>query len=614
VRNPGQRVAPVSTLPRSLTAGHNLKYNRGVSSRKHARSRRGKRPVSVNSPRHGRNPAKLPPPAFHIRLSPSGPWAEVRRLAPALLISISIHSVAVFVLSSLPFAVMESRFTGPPAEIMSNHPHRVMYEFRHLTLPAHLPVINPSGRGKPPGNGANLGAHPTSGSRHFDPRITIVSNPPHPDNFRLTITTENPPLDVKPPIDSKVPDLISGGASPDPKSAKFPQATPEEAANSTPEKPKATPPANSLETRDLAPPRKPAAPFQPAPPPRAMVSKFPDIPAPHLENPPLKTAKNTAPASAETAPAPARLTPPGTTYPAAESPPNDKAGTAPARETQKSAGGPKIMALSVDPIPLGEHTAIPAGVSTGAFSISPAGTLPGIPGGAPGAPPDPGKGEQAPAGDGTVPAGNESRSPGGGGQSSSASTPSASPIISVSGRAGAMGISAGTLAPLKAEDLVYAVNPETLKTRAPSVVVSSGAWGGGGLRVYGVLHGGKIYTVYFSMPGRNWILQYCTQDYPPQVDTAARVVQIHIQPPVAPPAAVEQFDFHRPTPPPDPANSMIILHGIIHEDGSVSDLAVLQGLDAISDAAACAAFARWKFKPAQRAGTPVALEILVGIP
>ncbi len=59
---------------------------------------------------------------------------------------------------------------------------------------------------------------------------------------------------------------------------------------------------------------------------------------------------------------------------------------------------------------------------------------------------------------------------------------------------------------------------------------------------------------------------------------------------------------------------MIVLHGIIHEDGSVSDLTVLQGLDPTSDAAARAAFSRWKFKPALRAGTPVALEILVGIP
>jgi hypothetical protein len=173
---------------------------------------------------------------------------------------------------------------------------------------------------------------------------------------------------------------------------------------------------------------------------------------------------------------------------------------------------------------------------------------------------------------------------------------------------------AGTLAPLKAEDLVYAVNPDTPKTRAPNVVVSSGSWGGGGLRIYGVLHSDRIYTIYFSMPGRNWILQYCTHGSAPQVDSASREVRIRTQPPLTPPAAIDKFDFHRPGEQQDSAHTLIILHGIIHEDGSVSDLVVLQGVDSISDAAACAAFSRWKFKPALRSGTPVALEILVGIP
>lgn len=129
-----------------------------------------------------------------------------------------------------------------------------------------------------------------------------------------------------------------------------------------------------------------------------------------------------------------------------------------------------------------------------------------------------------------------------------------------------------------------------------------------------MLHGDKIYTVYFSMPGKNWTLQYCARENPPQVDAASRVVQIHIQPPLVPPAPIAQFDFHRPAEQQDSAHTTIILHGIIHEDGLVSDLVVLQGLDPISNAAACAAFSRWKFKPALRAGAPVAVEILVGIP
>jgi hypothetical protein len=186
--------------------------------------------------------------------------------------------------------------------------------------------------------------------------------------------------------------------------------------------------------------------------------------------------------------------------------------------------------------------------------------------------------------------------------------------VSVSGPAGSKEVTAGTLAPLKAEDLVYAVKPETPKAHAPSVVVTSGSSGGGGLRIFGVLHGDRIYTVYFSMPGKSWILQYCARESRPQVDAATRVVQISIPPPLVPPATIEQFDFHRPPDQQSSANPMIVLHGIIHEDGSVGDLTVLRGLDPTSDAAAQAAFSRWKFKPALRAGAPVALEILVGIP
>jgi hypothetical protein len=92
------------------------------------------------------------------------------------------------------------------------------------------------------------------------------------------------------------------------------------------------------------------------------------------------------------------------------------------------------------------------------------------------------------------------------------------------------------------------------------------------------------------------------------------VVQIRMQPLLTPPAALEQFDFHRPTVQQEAGRALIILHGFIREDGTVSDLQTVQGLDAISDAAARAAFSRWKFKPALRDGAPVALEILVGIP
>ncbi len=172
---------------------------------------------------------------------------------------------------------------------------------------------------------------------------------------------------------------------------------------------------------------------------------------------------------------------------------------------------------------------------------------------------------------------------------------------------------AGTLPPLKPEALVFKVPPEPPKGHIPSLVVSSGSLGGGGLRVFGVLHGDKVYTIYFAMPGKSWILQYCVRASAAKVDPPPHTMQLVIQPPVTPPAVTEQYGFHH-APSQDPVKNMIILHGSISEDGSVGDLTVLQGFDSTTNAAACAAFRRWKFKPALRAGVPVALDILVGIP
>jgi hypothetical protein len=218
------------------------------------------------------------------------------------------------------------------------------------------------------------------------------------------------------------------------------------------------------------------------------------------------------------------------------------------------------------------------------------------------------------AGEKGVAAESGGEKPGGEGLASSYSGPTASSTVSISGPGGAPGISVGTLPPLKAEDLVYKVNADLPTVHTPSLVVTSGASGGGGLRIFGVLHGDRIYSVYYSMSGKNWILQYCVRGSAPKVDPSSHTVPLRIQPPVTPPGAIEQYDFRRPASTEDPANAMIVLHGTIREDGSVGDLEVLQGLDEMSNNAAKAAFARWKFKPASRGGTPVALEILVGIP
>jgi len=92
------------------------------------------------------------------------------------------------------------------------------------------------------------------------------------------------------------------------------------------------------------------------------------------------------------------------------------------------------------------------------------------------------------------------------------------------------------------------------------------------------------------------------------------MVAIRLDPGLVPPSVEEQFDFHRPALPRKQTDEMIVLHGFIRDDGSVAEVKILKGLEALSDEAAIAAFVRWKFKPALRAGNAVAIEVLVGIP
>ena len=61
-------------------------------------------------------------------------------------------------------------------------------------------------------------------------------------------------------------------------------------------------------------------------------------------------------------------------------------------------------------------------------------------------------------------------------------------------------------------------------------------------------------------------------------------------------------------------HGMVTLYAVIHSDGKVGDIRVLNSPDERLDSYAAQALARWKFVPAVRAGKPVALEAVVVIP
>jgi len=61
-------------------------------------------------------------------------------------------------------------------------------------------------------------------------------------------------------------------------------------------------------------------------------------------------------------------------------------------------------------------------------------------------------------------------------------------------------------------------------------------------------------------------------------------------------------------------HGMVTLYVVIHADGKVGDIRVLNSPDERLDAYAAQALARWKFVPAERDGKRVALEAVVKIP
>ena len=166
--------------------------------------------------------------------------------------------------------------------------------------------------------------------------------------------------------------------------------------------------------------------------------------------------------------------------------------------------------------------------------------------------------------------------------------------------------------------MIYPVALTGPKFRKNQMIVSAGPMGGGGLGVYRALPCSKIYTIYLPMNNSNWTMQYCQKSGSspdaPKADPPSTVIRLETGLVPPDPDLESRFDFKRLSVPPGKARQLIVLKGILREDGTVDDLEVYQGIVPEMDEAARLAFSRWKFKPAMREGKPIAIELLVGIP
>jgi hypothetical protein len=427
-----------------------------------------------------------------------------------------------------------------------------------------LPRIAPAGPGAHPGDGAIQALPPAFGSTAHQNELRAVSNPPHPDNFRQTIYQRSSPPDLRLETEMKLPNVVLSAPGEVPKpSLRANDASPTRAARQV--------------TSDAAP--VPAAPGSDSP-----LATFlkPSTAQPRLPIPSAGAAKPTLHSAA-----------------AGRWDAGSGKGT-------NIPDGTDLLVLGVDPAGPATAVSIPAGNRWGNFSISPAGEQPGSAGGVSYGIEGGGKGGIGAGGDGSTGMG-----PGGDGGGGGNSEPPG--VVSVKGAEDGTA-TGGQLENEFALSMVYPV-PSTFTVRKNSLVVTVGPMGGGGLDAYGALHCGKIYSIFLSMPGQSWAMQYCVKSSTATKSaTDSRGTVVHLEQGLVPPDAETRFDFRRVPVPPEKAYKKIVLKGTLRVDGVVENLEVFQGVVPEMDAAARAAFGQWKFKPAMRDGKPVPVEILIGIP
>jgi TonB family protein len=64
----------------------------------------------------------------------------------------------------------------------------------------------------------------------------------------------------------------------------------------------------------------------------------------------------------------------------------------------------------------------------------------------------------------------------------------------------------------------------------------------------------------------------------------------------------------------DRIEGVVVLHAVIHSDGSVGDVRVLEGFNAQLDANACYALEHWRFRPGLKNGVPIDVEAVIRVP
>lgn len=247
------------------------------------------------------------------------------------------------------------------------------------------------------------------------------------------------------------------------------------------------------------------------------------------------------------------------------SPPPSIAGTG--APNSKAVG--QLIALNVHPVPPGGPVRIPEGSRQGEFAAGPTGR--------PGATARP-----------EIAAGNTDAPAGGNGGADAPSVFVAAP-------------------PHKVNAEVAVAAPAPPKPDIPRARDQEPAAGATEAQVFGDK---RIYSMVLNMPnlnssGGSWILRFAELNPPPGSagEGVSGPVALSKADPAYPAALVR-----------DRVEGNVVLYAVIHSDGHVGEVRVLEGLHETLDANARSAMQKWRFRPGTRNGVPVDVEAVIRIP
>jgi len=274
---------------------------------------------------------------------------------------------------------------------------------------------------------------------------------------------------------------------------------------------------------------------------------------------------------------------------------------------QSSKGQGQIIALSLNPADVRGPVEIPAGNRSGDFHASPGGKAdaPGTPNvaGNPGAT---GSGAGGGKGPGSGNGGTGTAPPG----ISVGAAPPGAPVAAIAGTPG--GKSPSDAQKEENKRLIAAAmrpNIPSSVSRPPAATAPPEKSDVEPESIERMVFGTKkFYSLILNMPNLtsasgSWIIRF------------AELKESDNKVAITAPVATSKYDPAYPADAlRDNAEGIVKLYAIIHADGTVSGIKLLNGVDPRLDEAAAKALARWQFRPGTKNGDPIDLEAVVLIP